>query len=249
MGKNRNRFLNIPPEEKQTGLLLWFQMLQNHGLTLFHANLLAFLSLVPGFFCLYLLLSTYDLVFWAAGLVCVTLAGPSITALHGVCARVVLRRPVWVSSDFREVWKRDWKTSMALTAVLGLLWSGLAYAVYLVILVDGGLSLGHLLMFGVCGYLLMGVTLFGFQQAALLELPLTVILKNACLMIFAGNLRSVFAILVSLGVLAACVILYGYALYILLAGAMALTIMTANLIFAPVFRRLFLTENADEKEA
>ncbi len=240
---------SIPPEEEQTGILLWFQLLQNHGLKLFYSNLLTVLSLLPGFFCLQLLLDTYDLVFWALGLVCVILAGPSITALHSVCVRVVHRRPVWVGEEFGEAWKKMKKITMELTGILGLLWSVLAYAVYLVILVEGGLSFGHLLLFGICAYMLMGVTLFSYEQAALLELPLAVILKNAVLMIFAGRLRSVFAILVPLAVFLVCVLLYGYVLFILLAGVMAWTIMTANLIFAPVFSGLFLAEAPDEKEA
>lgn len=248
MRKKKTRILNIPPEEEQTGILLWFQMLQNHGLTLFNANLLTFLSLLPAFFCLYLLLDTYDMIFWVAALVCVILAGPSITALHSACVRVVHRMPVWVTHDFKDIWKQEWKKSMVLTAILGLLWSVLAYAMYLVITVDGGLSVGHLLLFGICAYLLMGLTLFSYQQTALLELPLGTILRNSFLMIFAGKLRSVFAILFSMVILVVCVMFYGYAVYALIAGLMSMTIMTSNLIFAPVFRGLFLTETPDEKE-
>ena len=247
MGKKKS-LLNIPPEEEQTGILLWFQHLQNHWMTLFMANLLAVLSLAPAIFCLYLMLDTMDLVFAVAALVCLSIAGPSITELHSACVRVVHRMPVWLANDFKTVWKEDWKKSMVLTAVLGLLWAALIYAAYLVVVVDGGLSLGHLLLVGLCAYMLMGLTLFSYQQLAMLELPLGTILKNSLLLIFAGRLRSVFAILVSLAVALACVAFYGYAIYALLLGVPALAVMTSNLIFAPVFRQLFLKGSANEEE-
>ncbi len=248
MGKKRFGIFNIPPEEEQTGILLWFQLIQNHWLPMFYANFFTIVSLVPAAFCLYMLAMTQDLVFWAAALVLLTLAGPNITALHKICVRIVHRMPVWLKVDYQNTWKQDWKISMVLTGLLGLLWSALAYGIYMVILVDGGLSVGHLLVFALSGYFLGGMTLFAYQQAAMLELPLPVILKNALLLIFAGKLRAFFAILVCILMALVCYIFYGLLVYILLLGWLALMVMTANLIFAPVFRGLFLTEISDEEE-
>ena len=86
-----------------------------------------------------------------------------------------------------------------------------------------------------------GSNLFGYQQIAMLELPFGTQLKNAALLIFAGKLRAFFAIAVWVGMLLVPVIYYGLAAYILLAGWVAIGVMTANVIFAPVFSRLFLT--------
>ena len=47
MTAKKRKFWNIPPEEEQTGLLLWFQILQKHYLKLFGANAIAVLSLLP----------------------------------------------------------------------------------------------------------------------------------------------------------------------------------------------------------
>ena len=151
MTAKKRKFWNIPPEEEQTGLLLWFQILQKHYLKLFGANAIAVLSLLP-------------------------------------CA----------------------------------------YFIYL-------------LMMLLAAYFLTGLTLFGYQQIAMLELPFGTQLKNAALLIFAGKLRAFFAIAVWVGMLLVPVIYYGLAAYILLAGWVAIGVMTANVIFAPVFSRLFLT--------
>lgn len=103
------------------------------------------------------------------------------------------------------------------------------------------MSVGYLLMMLLAAYFLTGLTLFGYQQIAMLELPFGTQLKNAALLIFAGKLRAFFAIAVWVGMLLVPVIYYGLAAYILLAGWVAIGVMTANVIFAPVFSRLFLT--------
>lgn len=133
------------------------------------------------------------------------------------------------------------KPSMLLGLILGVLWSVLAYGAYMVVAVDGGMSVGYLLMMLLAAYFLTGLTLFGYQQIAMLELPFGTQLKNAALLIFAGKLRAFFAIAVWVGMLLVPVIYYGLAAYILLAGWVAIGVMTANVIFAPVFSRLFLT--------
>ena len=248
MAKKRLKFLNIPPEEQQTGILLWFQLLQNHWMPMFYGNLIAVVSLLPAAACFYLMAVSKDLLFWAAGMVLLTVAGPSITGLNRICIRLVHRLPVWLKEDFRTAWTQDWKISMVFTALLGLLWSALAYSVYLVILVDGALSVGHLLLFCLVAYLLGGLTIFGYQQVAMLDLPLAVILKNSFLLIFAGKLRSVFAIVLCGAMVLFCYQYYGLLVLIMLFGWLALMVMTSNLIFAPVFAELFLGDPDDEEE-
>ena len=249
MPKKRFSLLNIPPEEEQTGILFWFQLLQNHWIPMFYANLFTVASLVPAAYCLVLMVRTKDLMFWAAAMVLLTLAGPCITGLNRICVRLVHRLPIWLKEDFRTAWKQDWKISMIFTAQIGLVWSALAYSMYMVILVDGGLSVPFLAMFTVLAYFLGGITLFGYQQIAMLDLPLGTVWKNAALLILAGKLRSVFAILLCAVMVLFCYIYYGLLIYILLLGWLALMVMTANLIFAPVFSSLFLTENENETEA
>ena len=128
------RIFSLPPEEDQTGILLWFQHIYNHFNKMFLMNLITVLCLLPALFCITFLINSRDLVFWVAAAVLAVLAGPCITALNGVAVRIVHRRPVWLKEDLKRSWKKDWLPSMILTAILGALWSALIYAVYLVIL-------------------------------------------------------------------------------------------------------------------
>lgn len=111
MTAKKRKFWNIPPEEEQTGLLLWFQILQKHYLKLFGANAIAVLSLLPCAYFIYLLIQTGDVVFWVVGLALFVLASPCQTGLHSVCVRLVHRMPVWVKDEFINVWKQEWKPS------------------------------------------------------------------------------------------------------------------------------------------
>lgn len=244
MKKEKKKIWNIPPEEEQKGLLFWFQLLQKHYLTLCYANGIAVASLLPAGYFVYLLVQTKDLLFWVLALVSWVLASPCQTGLQSICTRLVHRMPVWIKADFGRAWKEEWKKSMVLGLILGLLWSGLAYSVYQVLLVDGGLALGYAMLFALVAYLLTGLTFFGFQQVAMLELPLGAMVKNAVLLIFAGKLRSVFLTLALWVMVLVPFVYYGLAAYLLLLGWAGLGVMTADLIFAPVFSRLFLGEDA-----
>ena len=238
------RIFSLPPEEDQTGILLWFQHIYNHFNKMFLMNLITVLCLLPALFCITFLINSRDLVFWVAAAVLAVLAGPCITALNGVAVRIVHRRPVWLKEDLKRSWKKDWLPSMILTAILVALWSALIYAVYLVILSQEW-SLGHLLLFLVCAYLLTGLTLFSYQQLSMMELSVGKILKNSFLLIFVGGLRSVFAILPTMLAWIACGLFLEWTMLLLLIGLPMLTVYTANLIYRPVFQRLFLTETTD----
>lgn len=162
--------------------------------------------------------------------------------IHGFCIGTDFAVTEQTESSIRFTLRSNEKTlSMLLGLILGVLWSVLAYGAYMVVAVDGGMSVGYLLMMLLAAYFLTGLTLFGYQQIAMLELPFGTQLKNAALLIFAGKLRAFFAIVVWVGMLLVPVIYYGLAAYILLAGWVAIGVMTANVIFAPVFSRLFLT--------
>lgn len=163
-------------------------------------------------------MQTGDIVFWVVGLALFVLASPCQTGLHSVCVRLVHRMPVWVKDEFINAWKQEWKPSMLLGLLLGVLWSVLAYGAYMVVAVDGGMSVGYLLMMLLAAYFLTGLTLFGYQQIAMLELPFGTQLKNAALLIFS---RETARLLCHRGVgrnASVPVIYYGLAAYILLAA-------------------------------
>lgn len=237
-----SNFRKAPAGIQRHGLGLWFQLLEEHFTPLFWANLFTALAMLPFFGCVYFVVATGDMMFWLAAIVFLTLAGPLITAMHSVCARVAHQMPVWVREDFKQSIKRDWKASLLLTFIVAVLWSGLAYAVTVVSSVNGGITLPFLVIFGVYAYFLTGFTMYSYLQLSMLELSLSVIMKNSLLLIFAGKGRSAGAIAFSLAVVIVGVMYWFYAMLACFVFLMALLVFSADLIVSPVFSELFMED-------
>ena len=167
------------------------------------------------------------------------LLGPGFTAMNYICMQLIRDKHIYLWDDFKKSLRRDWKQSVVFALVAGLLWGVFAYALRLVIAVHGGLGPVFAAVFAMNAFLVMGITLLGFQQIAMVQLPFIGVLRNALLLILAGKLRSFWAILFALAVVGVSLWFYEYFVFILLLGAPVLTVMTFNLIFLPVFEEFF----------
>ena len=211
---------------------------------LFWVNCVTMLWLAPCFAALFFLTQLWDVLSWGLSLVCFTLAGPGITAMHFVCMKIVRGIPVWWWDDYKASVRRDWKKSMELTLALGLMWSAFVFAVRIVLGTDGALGYVQWGLFALCGYTMTGTTALGYLQLANVELPLFNVIKNALLLSYAGkhSLRAVlFAALCTL----AAVRFYGYAPIAMLLGLYSVAVMTVALMFYPTFEDIFLSENEE----
>ena len=243
-----NHFKKAPDGVERRGLGRWFQLLEERFMPMFWANLVTFLFLPPSLILFFFFIQSGDLRIGAGMLLCFILAGPGITALHYICIRVVHGMHVWMWPDYKACLKREWKKSLGLTAIVGFLWFFWLTAVLLVSQTNGGLDLLYLLFFLAYGYVLMGFTIFSYQQLSMVELPFTGVLKNGLFLIFASRGRGFFAIVLALAVLVLVIEYYYYAFVLLPLGLMAIMAMTVNLILAPIFERFFLKEE-DEEDA
>ena len=239
MSRFWSNFVKMPADVPRAGLGRWFQLLEERFMPLFWTNLVTMGSLLPCFACAFFLTELWDALSWLGTYVFFVLAGPCVTALHYNCMKVVRGANVWWWEDYKQCVRREWKKAMALSAIVGALWSGFAYAVRLVIGVSGGLGLGFTLVFVCCGFVLAGFTAFSYQQLSSVELPFRNVLQNALLLIFAGKGRSFAATAFALLCTIVCIKFYLYAFFLALAGLYAVAVMTFSLIFLPVFRQLF----------
>ena len=149
---------------------------------------------------------------------------------------------VCVAQDFLTSVKRDWKQSAVFAWIVGALWGVLAWAVRLVSVVEGGLGPALAVVFFLNAFAVMGLTVIGFQQIAMVQLPFYGIIKNGFLLILAGGIRAAGAILFSLAAVAVCLRFYEYCVWYLVLGTPVLILMTANLIFYPAFEEFFPEE-------
>lgn len=236
--------MKAPGGVRRTGLARWFQILEERFMTLFWANLLCVAWALPFLTALFFFLQTWD---WLSGIGVVlgtAILGPGVTALNRVCMQIIRDKPVFVAQDFFASVKRDWKQSAAFALIVGALWGMFAWAVRLVGLTEGGFNPVLAVAFLLSAFVMMGLTVIGFQQIAMVALPFRGVLKNGLLLILAGGGRAGGAILFSLAAVAVCLRFYEYCVWYLILGAPALLVMTANLIFYPVFEQYFPEEDA-----
>ncbi|MCI7808672.1 DUF624 domain-containing protein [bacterium] len=238
-----NHFINLPGGYRRKGLGRWFQILEDRFMTLFWANLLCVAWALPFLVSVFFFVQTWDYLALAGMVIGLAILGPGFTALTHICMQLVRDKHVFLWHAYWGSVKRDWKQSVIFALMVGALWGTLAYAVRLVSAVQGGLGPVYTIVFFLNAFLVMGLTLFGFQQIAMVRLPFYGVLKNAFALIFAGGLRSVGAIVFALAVTGVCLWFYEYCVWYLLLGIPALTVMTANLIFCPVFEDFFPEED------
>lgn len=236
--------MKAPGGVRRTGLARWFQILEERFMTLFWANLLCLAWALPLLAALFFFLQTWD---WLSGVGVVlgtAVLGPGVTALNRVCMQIIRDKPVSVAQEFFASVKRDWKQSALFALIIGALWGMFAWAVRLVGLTEGGFNPVLAVGFFLSAFVMMGLTIIGFQQIAMVALPFRGVLKNGFLLILAGGGRAAGAILFSLAAAAVCLRFYEYCVWYLILGAPALLVMTANLIFYPVFEQYFPEEDA-----
>ena len=234
-----NNLKKGPAGVRRTGLARWFQILEESFMTLFWGNLLCLLFCLPFFACLFFFLQTGD---WLSGLgmfLSLGLLGPGLTGLNFICMQLIRDRHVSLGADFFASVKRDWKQSAALAWIVGALWGTLAWAVRLVSLTQGGLGIGLSAVLLVSAFVMMGLTVIGFQQVAMVCLPFRGVLRNGLVLILAGGGRAAAAVGFTLAAAAICLDFYEYCVWYLVLGAPALIVLTANLIFYPVFENFF----------
>lgn len=239
-----NNLKKGPAGARRRGLARWFQILEESFMTLFWGNLLCLLFCLPFFVCLFFFLQTGD---WLSGLglfLSLGLLGPGVTGLNFLCMRLIRDKHVSLGADFFASVKRDWKQSAALAWILGILWGTLAWSVRLVGLTQGSLGIGLSALLFVSAFVMMGLTVIGFQQIAMVCLPFRGVLRNGLVLILAGGGRAAAAIGFSLAAVALCLNFHQYCVWYLVLGAPALIVLTANLIFYPVFENFFPEEES-----
>lgn len=221
------------------GFVKWLRTLVDRSGSLFWANGLAMTALTPAWAYLFFYGENQNPLLLFGAVLGFALASPALTALFFQCMQAVRENPMWVWDSFKNAYRKDFFKSFGIGLLVAVLWMAYLWTAALV-LGDGIANAASLVVMVLLGILLSGFSFFVFQQMATLELSWQNVLRNGVLLVLAGKGRS---LVVSLGTFAvvAVSIWFSYLSWIvLMLGALALLIMTGELIFYPVFETLFL---------
>lgn len=233
MGKKRNE--NSPV----WGFVKWLRTLTDRSGSLFWANLLTMTALMPAWTCLFFYGEGQNPLLLAGAALDFALASPALTALFFQCMQAVRENPMWVWDSFKDAYRKDFAKSFGIGLLVALLWMAYSRAAAMV-LGDGIANVASLVVIVLLGILLSGFSFFVFQQMATLELSWQNVLRNGILLVLAGKGRSLAVALGTFVTVAASVWFSYLSWFVLMLGALALLIMTGELIFYPVFEMLFL---------
>ena len=221
------------------GFVKWLRTLLDRSGSLFWANLLAMTALTPSWACLFFYGEKRNPLLLCGAVLGFALASPALTALFFQCMQAVRENPMWVWDSFRDAYRKEFRKSFGFGLLVALLWMAYFWAAALV-LGDGIANIVSLVGMTLSGVLLSGFSFFLFQQMATVELSWQNVLRNGLLLVLAGKGRSLVVSLGAFAVVAASIWFSYLSWFVLMLGALALLVMTGELIFYPVFETLFL---------
>lgn len=241
----RKHFAKAPAEVQRRGLGQWFEILEEKIMDLIRVNLMTVMCFCPALLCCDIGIRMKDIRLFILGIMFFVLAGPALTAMNRICMRMVLRLHYWCREDFWKCIRQEWKNSMILTGLLTVLWGAVLYSCFMMLLLDGGISIFILLVFCIYIYLLIGFTVFSYQQLAMVDLPLKSVMKNAFLLIFSGGFRSAVMILCIMVLLIWSYLHLIWTVPAFLIIGLAVTVMTCGVVCR---REMEASLNLGEKE-
>lgn len=226
----RKHFAKAPAEVQRRGLGQWFEILEEKYMDLIRVNLMTVMCLCPALFCFEIGIRMKDIRLFILGVFLFILAGPAFTAMNRICMRMILRIHYWCRDDFWKCVRQEWKNSLLLTTFVTVLWGAVFYSCFMMLWLDGGISVFILMLLCIYIYFLTGFTVFCYQQLAMVDLPLKAVMKNAFLMIFSGGFRSAAMILGLMALIIWSYLHLMWAVPFLLIIGLAMIVMTCGVI-------------------
>lgn len=206
---------------------LWELLTRDFG-KFFRAGFLALLGCVPFLLgIMFAVLSHGLLAAPLVGLIGGTIAGPELCGMADTVLRSLRDEPGFWWYTYQKSWKRNAKSSLLPGGIGGMLLSTQLFLVFHAGALGFDIVVGIMLVLGIL--LVLGLSLYVWPMIALMELPLSQVLRNAVLL-FLGHLPR------SMGALCIIAVCFGLPLW---SAAFALPLPITN-FWLPVVPAMFL---------
>lgn len=186
-----------PDEPRKKGVMRLLEILGRDFWSFFKAGFLAFVSMIPFLVLMFLAIETHAVIFvLAAGLIGGMIAAPQLCGMADTVLRSLRDEPGYWWPTYCRAWKRNVRACLLPGAVFGLILGMQVFTFFHMSSMQASVFTWAILIAGII--LVIGLVTYIIPQLALLDLPLSGILKNS-LLLFLGYLpRSVGAIAVQL---------------------------------------------------
>lgn len=237
-------------EPRKKGAARFFEILGRDMGDLFRANLLCTLGFLPALILIFLgILGRTVLLAALGGLVGGILLGPCYAGLFDTILRAMRDEPGYWWHTYKKAFRRNWRQSLAPGAVLGFLLACQLFMGYF-LFTGGQTDLGSAAL--ICMNVLLTAMIFPFlfSQLVLMELPMSLLVKNSLLLALSFAPRCIAAALVQIVYWVAMIAFLPYsALWVLLFG-FALVELIVMMILYPALDKCFgLEERFRQQQA
>lgn len=203
-----------PDEPRKKGLARLFEILGRDFGSFFKAGFLAFVGMIPFLFGMILAVLSHAVIFVIiAGLVGGMIAAPQLCGMADTVLRSLRDEPGYWWTTYRRAWKRNAKACLLPGAVFGLVIGMQVFTLFHMDTLGTSVASWAILIAGMV--LVLGMLTYILPQLALLEMPLSGILKNAVLLFLGYLPRSIGAIAVQVVYWGAFLLLFPLSVYIL----------------------------------
>lgn len=184
-----------PDEPRKKGVMRLLEILGRDFWSFFKAGFLAFVSLIPFLVGMMLAIQTHAVIFvLAAGVIGGLIAAPQLCGLADTVLRSLRDEPGYWWVTYCRAWKRNLRACLLPGAGFGLILGMQLFTLFHMNTMQASVFTWAILVAGMI--LVTGLLTYVLPQLALLDLPLSGILKNALLLFLAYLPRSIGAIAV-----------------------------------------------------
>lgn len=184
-----------PDEPRKKGFMRLLEILGRDFWSFFKAGFLAYVSMLPFLVCMILAIETHALIFvLVGGLIGGMIAAPQLCGLADTVLRSLRDEPGYWWVTYRRAWKRNARSCLVPGAVFGLILGMQIFTLFHMNMLGSSVVSWAILIAGLV--LVLGLVTYIIPQLALLDMPLSGILKNSVLLFLGYLPRSVGAIAV-----------------------------------------------------
>ena len=236
-----------PDEPRKKGIARLWEIFERDHWFIMLTGLLAFVGMIPFIIGIFAAYHTHSLlVMLLSGLVGGMAAAPGICGLADVLLRCLRDEPGFWWYRYRMAMKRNWKGSLLPGALFGVVFSVQCFT--LLHFPQSGSGLGMLLCQTVSMLVSMCLFLYVLMQTALMELPLSKMLKNSIWLSIQYLLKTLGASIVQLVYWILIVLFFPMTATIILFTSIWLPLLIAFVILYPVVDEAFQIEKRLQKE-
>lgn len=237
-------------EKQKTGMARFAEILFRDFIDFIKLNFFVTITAVPtGILAAgYFLAEKKAIIFLILAWVMLVLVGPAITALCRVTIKRIQDSPCFVWLEFKNVYKKNFKTSVLYTQIIAIIYAVIGFGIYDALMNSEKLNIVLLACFFVLLYTVTAISNFVYAQIGLVDIPFKAVLKNSVLLMLGRANRVLPAVLLQIIVFGAAILFLPVTLIVFVTLLFGIMSFVTNFILWPAVKLVCNEEISENNE-